>query len=534
MAVNMSGMLVPITQVVIQQNKNNLFPNRNLTLYWNFVISYECNSDWKEPNKLKVVLPKKITITDSNGNQNPIYDTSQYTGFNGYDNTQETNGSPLIMRGDSISVRSGYGGVDPLNQKKYYVPKELYQNSNSLEATIVKGYQFEGYVTDVHSNLQIEILALDNTWLLQQCQMANRHWVFGNDPTDTSLFGNKYTKGQNMYLEDILYSSLYKNCLTQDPYNLEIFINAPSAGQTNLYTNLKTNDLGFFVGDVITNDVTIATFIQDVKRKLDFEIYFRKNQLHLGTPIYNPNTKLYHFLTFQVDPVFNNKLTYNNEVDIKLSAVVNILNQQNTQMKTTIDGRQKAELAYIKLLVINKNPNILIPCPNVANPSFNTNGSGPFTFDDDKYKNFVWFVYPTNVEQGQDQTIKQLNDILTAYGGETNYNFSYYYNPQVPAIQSIPKSSFKPYAQKAVDQLSKYYYTGFAGSIETFGMPFYKSGDAIVINDTYLPERNGSYIVRSVTYRGGNEGLKQEIMLDYKESGVYYTPDDVPSKNFNK
>ena len=68
----------------------------------------------------------------------------------------------------------------------------------------------------------------------------------------------------------------------------------------------------------------------------------------------------------------------------------------------------------------------------------------------------------------------------------------------------------------ATIELKKYYYTGFRGHFTTLGIPFVKMGDNAVIVDSVLPERNGTYKIKSVEYTGGVEGLRQKIELDYK------------------
>jgi hypothetical protein len=70
-------------------------------------------------------------------------------------------------------------------------------------------------------------------------------------------------------------------------------------------------------------------------------------------------------------------------------------------------------------------------------------------------------------------------------------------------------------ATLATNELRKYYYTGLRGKFVTFGMPFIQGGNYINLIDPILPERNGRYVVRSVKYTGGINGLRQEIELDY-------------------
>ena len=67
-------------------------------------------------------------------------------------------------------------------------------------------------------------------------------------------------------------------------------------------------------------------------------------------------------------------------------------------------------------------------------------------------------------------------------------------------------------------ELRKFYYTGFFGSFETFGIPKVKHGDEVLIEDAILPERNGSYLVKGVHTNFGMNGFRQNIELHLKLS----------------
>lgn len=67
-------------------------------------------------------------------------------------------------------------------------------------------------------------------------------------------------------------------------------------------------------------------------------------------------------------------------------------------------------------------------------------------------------------------------------------------------------------------ELRKFYYEGFTGKFTTFGQPFVKHGDEVVLQDNILPERNGSYLVKGVRRTFGQGGYRQEIELHLKLS----------------
>jgi hypothetical protein len=68
-------------------------------------------------------------------------------------------------------------------------------------------------------------------------------------------------------------------------------------------------------------------------------------------------------------------------------------------------------------------------------------------------------------------------------------------------------------------RLSKIKYSGYNGSFLTFGEPFVRHGDIAKLTSTKLPERDGNYIISSVTRTFGMDGYRQEINLDGLVSG---------------
>lgn len=67
------------------------------------------------------------------------------------------------------------------------------------------------------------------------------------------------------------------------------------------------------------------------------------------------------------------------------------------------------------------------------------------------------------------------------------------------------------------DWVKQHKYTGFKGYFETFGEPHMESGDRAVITSNVLPERNGTYLIKSnrIVF-GVTEGYKQSLELAYK------------------
>ena len=71
--------------------------------------------------------------------------------------------------------------------------------------------------------------------------------------------------------------------------------------------------------------------------------------------------------------------------------------------------------------------------------------------------------------------------------------------------------------QLAKEEIKKYKYTGYQGSIKTFGSPFVRFGDAAKITDNNYPARTGTYYVESVKTRfSTSQGFKRDVELGIK------------------
>ena len=83
----------------------------------------------------------------------------------------------------------------------------------------------------------------------------------------------------------------------------------------------------------------------------------------------------------------------------------------------------------------------------------------------------------------------------------------------------------------ATRDLQKFYYEGFWGSFVGFGMPSVRHGDFAVISDQILPERNGTYYIKSVTKTFGMNGFRQNIGLHFKvyngDGSALFTQDQI-------
>lgn len=222
------------------------------------------------------------------------------------------------------------------------------------------------------------------------------------------------------------------------------------------------------LGDFRIQNETVAQVIERVRKDYHMEAYFRGNELRCGAKVYldsdnidaNGNEIVKTFV-FQ-NNIISDDLMYKRKDDIILSAVCYSVNKNEIQ-ETTKTGKTKTKQERLEILVYW----------DIKTQAF-------------KYqKKEKGNEYPQNVE-GERKTL-------------------YFWN--VKSVDDLFKNG--------VDELQKFYYTGFRGKFTTFGIPFVRSGDNIILKDAILPERNGKYKVKSVNYSGGTGGHRQEIVLDY-------------------
>jgi hypothetical protein len=204
---------------------------------------------------------------------------------------------------------------------------------------------------------------------------------------------------------------------------------------------------------------SVCQVIERVRKDYHLEAYFRGNELRCGSKIYIESEAIDHVFKFQQN-IISDDLTYKRKDDIVLSAVCYSVNKQELQT-TTKSGKSKTSYERLEVLV------------------YNDRGAWKYV------KKVKGQDYPPNV-QGERRTL-YFWDVTNA---EALFN-------------------------AGVNELQKYYYTGFKGKFTTFGIPYVKQGDNVIIKDDILPERNGKYKVKGVNYSGGVQGHRQEIILDY-------------------
>ncbi len=143
-----------ISVITFTQAPTTDYPGRNKTLTFNFVHTFESESSWKTlTDKAKIVIPKKVYVTDENGRRYSLAGTNKSIG--GFSDTP-----PLFLRGDKVTIQAGY---------KYFDSRH---NEVAPLNTI-----FEGYISKVSSKIPIEIECEDNMWTLKQANSPNKNYT---------------------------------------------------------------------------------------------------------------------------------------------------------------------------------------------------------------------------------------------------------------------------------------------------------------------------------------------------------------------
>lgn len=257
------------------------YPNRNTVTILDFVTDVEFNSTWQNLSDTgKLTMPKKIYFKDQYGN------TITWEGKNIISSINGT--SPMILRGDKISIDLGYD---------YYTIKNGKEKPNSEINNV-----FNGYVSNVDNKLPIEIQFEDNMWLLKQVQAENK--TFKND----------------------LYSveTMLKEMLVGTPFTVKQYIGG---------SLLKTN-----IGDFTTKNETIAQVLDRLQKDFRMESYFIDNVLYCGPIVYYPENMKEVVFKFQYN-IIEDELLYKRKDDVRIGVAAHAYTPQ--KIGTNKDGTHK-------------------------------------------------------------------------------------------------------------------------------------------------------------------------------------------------
>jgi hypothetical protein len=385
-------MLRLICQITItQKTKTEQFPVRNKTFIFKFVNNIEIESSWLQlTDTCSIILPKKVKVFDEFGGSVNLV---------GQSILGDSGKNPIMLRGDAIKVELGY----------------IYPTATNPEVTVL-ATRFEGFISRINPRIPIEISCEDRMYQLKQIKTPNK------------VYSNIVYSVQDMIQEMLL----------QQPETKDISLITGNSLGEKIETNI--ND------EFRTQDDTIASVLERLRKEAHLYSYFRGNELRCSGIVYYPSDREIRRFSFQRN-IISDQLEYRRQDDIKMGAVVYSLNKVDIANGVNKDGSKKTKRKRLETFVGEK--------------------------DGELRTLYFWDI----------KTEKELKVL-----GER--------------------------------ELRKYYYTGYFGKFTTFGYPFVKHGDEVVITDAILPERNGSYLVKSVKTTFGMNGFRQEIELHFKLSAL--------------
>lgn len=399
-------MLKPVTNITITQKTDYTSPTsevikRDKIFFFDFCNSFEITNGWENMTTGgKVIFPKNMSVVDMA--------TKKVISFFGKNkNIAGFNGVPLLMRGDKIKIEAFY----------------IYWDDNLNEKQTEKITIFEGYITKINAKIPVEIDVEDSMYLLKQLPMTNGAF------------------SSSVSLETILTTALIGTGLTVN--------------------QLTTTKLVYDNSLLIIDNLTVAQFLEKLRKDAFLHCYFKGTELRVGSIVYIESEAKTRTFQFQ-NNIISSDLTFVRKDDVVLSAVASNHIEEKTG-KTTKDGHAKTKNTRIEVL--------------------------------------VWF---DRAGKFQSKVVKSGDKPDANTDGERK-TFHFLQAKTTGELIELAKAS-----------LEKYYYTGFKGSFVTFGTPSVESGDnAIIINDL-LPEQNGTYKIKAVDVSSGVNGFRQKIELDYK------------------
>ena len=399
-------MLKQVTHITITQktdftDSNSVITKRSKVFFFDFCNSFEILNGWENMTTGgKIIFPKNMDVVDE-------ATKTRMSFFGKNKNIAGFNGSPLLMRGDKIKVESFY----------------IYFDDNLNEKQTEKRNVFDGYITKINAKIPVEIEVEDSMYLLKKIPMTNGAF------------------GAGVSLESILTNALTGTGLTVN--------------------QLTTTKLTFDNSLLIIDNLTVAQFLEKLRKDAFMHCYFKGTELRVGSIVYIESEAKTKTFEFQQN-IISSDLNFVRKDDIVLSAVASNHIEEKTG-KTTKDGHAKTKNSRIEVL--------------------------------------VWF---DRAGKFQSKTVKKGDKPDPNIDGERK-TFHFLEAKTTDDLIKLARTS-----------LEKYYYTGFKGSFVTFGTPIVEFGDNAEIINKLLPEQNGTYKIKAVDVSGGVNGYRQKIELDFK------------------
>lgn len=266
-------------------------------LSFDFCEEFEWSSTWKNmTDSGRLVLPKNLYYTDKNNVQIPLSGTTANVG--GF------TGKPFFMRGDKITIHSGYS----------------YFNSNGIQIFETAKIA-EGYISNVGSGIPIELEIEDAMWLLKQTPLENKTFT-ASDTLESIL---QWIVGQ--------VNKIHGTKITARNLNITNF------------------------GSLMVANETASQLLNRLHKTYGFNSYFRGSELRCGSTIYvESEAETQIFIMNGEDGnvlASGQELEYQRKDDIRLSAIAhNVVEESGTG--TTKDGHPKTKRTRLEVLVTIK------------------------------------------------------------------------------------------------------------------------------------------------------------------------------------
>ena len=447
-------MLTLVSNIVITQQPNITYPNRNKVYTLNFLHDCEIVSSWKNlTTTAKLKLPKNIQVKDSDGTYN-------WNGQDFYANATGSETPPVILRGDRISINLGY----------YY---NIGTQSEPNYITTLNE-EFNGYITKINPKIPMEIECEDNMWLLKQAMCPNM--VFpANTSTATYVNGKGATVNVKSFDGNSWCTQNIMVCLLQSAYVAEVnpanpFISntlLPELSKINVINGAGLNEnISTSVGNFRTQNETICQVLMRLQKDYKLECFFRRDL--------KPTTATY-----------TNKGWSNLYVSGIVYYPIDYLSNTGKLISTQYDFQQN---------IINQNNLIYLRKDDVR--------LGIKAYSVGKYE-----LTHTNSSGGTSTKSQRLEVAVGDTDGEIRTMFFY---PKTNTSPDLDKANLLTLANQALLKLK---FEGWHGNFNSFGLPYVQHGQAVTIKDVVIPERTGTYLIKGTKVNFGQGGFRREIEL---------------------
>lgn len=223
------------------------------------------------------------------------------------------------------------------------------------------------------------------------------------------------------------------------------------------------------LGNFRIENQTPAEVLEYLRKTFHLESFFRGDVLHCSPFVYYPDTNNNppHLLKFQKN-IISDEMQYTRADDVKVGVKAYSINKAELATQT-FDGRMKNKATRLEVFAYKDNKG------NV------------------QYKDLTGGV-KAGIDEGS------FGNVVTLFYADGN---------TLDGLKQFAKA-----------RLNRLYYEGFRGTFTTFGLPFIQHGDQVQFVDNVLPERNGTYFVKSVSRSYGMGGYRQKVEIDLRIDGV--------------